>query len=159
MKNLMLAETLCLSFFACNSYAEQSAKPAAAVAESINIEVYRSPTCSCCGKWVEHLKENNFQVKDIVVDDVQAIKDKYGVAKEMASCHTAVVNGYVIEGHVPANDIRKLLKLKPRVVGIAVPAMPSGTPGMEMGGKKDAYDVMSFDKNKKYQVFTHYEGK
>ena len=159
MKNLMLAVTLGLSFLAFNSYAEQSSKPAAAVVEPIKIEVYRSPTCSCCGKWVEHLKENNFQVKDTIVEDVQAIKDKYGVSKEMVSCHTAVVNGYVIEGHVPANDIRKLLKLKPRVVGIAVPAMPSGTPGMEMGGKKDVYDVMSFDKDKKYQVFTHYEGK
>lgn len=159
MKNLALAVTLGLSLFAFNSYAEQSLRPAAVVTEQIKIEVYRSPTCSCCGKWVEHLKENNFQVKDSVIDDVQAIKDKYGVSKEMASCHTAVVNGYVIEGHVPANDIRKLLKLKPHVVGIAVPAMPSGTPGMEMGGKKDTYNVMSFDKDKKYQIFTHYEGK
>lgn len=159
MKNLALAVALGLSFFAFNSYAEQSAKPVVPVVEQIKIEVYRSPTCSCCGKWVEHLKENNFQVKDSIVDDVQVIKDKYGVSKEMASCHTAVVNGYVIEGHVPANDIRKLLKLKPHVVGIAVPAMPSGTPGMEMGGKKDTYDVMSFDKDKKYQFFTHYEGK
>lgn len=155
----MLAVTLGLSFLAFNSYAEQSLKPIAAVAEPIKIEVYRSASCSCCGKWVEHLKENNFQVKDNVVEDVQAIKDKYGVSKEIASCHTAVVNGYVIEGHVSANDIRKLLKLKPHVMGIAVPAMPSGTPGMEMGAKKDAYDVMSFDKDKKYQVFTHYEGK
>lgn len=159
MKNLALGVVLGVFLFAFNSYAEQSAKPAAAVVEPIKIEVYRSPSCSCCGKWVTHLKENNFQVKDNVVEDVQAIKDKYGVSKEMASCHTAVVNGYVVEGHVPANDIRKLLKLKPPVVGIAVPAMPSGTPGMEMGGKKDTYDVMSFDKDKHYQVFTHYEGK
>lgn len=159
MKNLILTVALSLSFWTFNSYAEQSSKPAATVAEPIKIEVYRSPACNCCGKWVEHLKENNFQVTDNVVEDVQVIKDKYGVSKEMASCHTAVVNGYVIEGHVPANDIRKLLKLKPHVVGIAIPAMPSGTPGMEMGSKKDTYNVMSFDKDKKYQVFTHYEGK
>lgn len=159
MKKLALSIILGLSFLSLNSYAESAVKSAVAVAEAIKIDIYRSPTCSCCGKWVEHLKDNNFQINDNVVDDVQSIKDKYGVSKEMASCHTALVNGYVIEGHVPANDIRKLLKLKPHVIGIAVPAMPSGTPGMEMGGKKDAYDVMSFDKDKKYQVFTHYEGK
>jgi len=124
----------------------------------INIEVYRSPTCGCCGKWLEHLKQNNFNVKDIVTNDVQAIKDKYGVSKEMASCHTAIVDGYVVEGHVPANDIKTLLKTKPKVVGIAVPGMPAGTPGMEMGGKKDAYNVMSFDRENHYQIFNSYKG-
>ena len=156
-----LALALVLSLFSLSCYAEQPApaQSATTVAEPIKIDVYRSASCSCCGEWVKHLKDNNFLVKDNIVADVQVVKDKYGVSKEMASCHTAVVNGYVIEGHVPANDIRKLLKLKSPVVGIAVPAMPSGTPGMEMGGKKDTYDVMSFDKDKKYQVFTHYEGK
>lgn len=158
MKLSAVSVILGVCFFTNNGYAEQPAKPVAAVTEQIKIEVYRSPSCGCCGKWVEHLKENNFLVKDNLVNDVQPIKDKYGVPKEMASCHTAVVNGYVIEGHVKADDIRKLLKLKLNVAGLAVPAMPSGTPGMEMGGKKDTYDVMSFDKNKKYQVFTHYEG-
>lgn len=157
MNKLALVLMLGLSVFSFNGHAEQSAQPATAVVEPIKIEVYRSPTCSCCGKWVAHLKENNFQVKDNIVDDVQAVKDKYGVSKEMASCHTAVVNGYVIEGHVPANDIRKLLNLKPKVIGIAAPGMPTGSPGMEMGGKKDTYNVMSFDKDKHYQVFTHYE--
>jgi hypothetical protein len=128
-------------------------------AEPVKIEVYRSPTCSCCGKWVDHLKENHFQVVDTVVDDVQRIKDKHGVPKEMASCHTAIVNGYAIEGHVPAADIQKLLKLKSPVAGIAVPAMPIGTPGMEMGGRKDKYDVISFDKTHQYHVFTHHEEK
>jgi hypothetical protein len=125
----------------------------------VDIVVYRSPTCDCCGKWLEHLKKNNFNVKDIVTDDVQVIKDKYGVPKAMASCHTALVDGYVIEGHVPANDIMKLLKTKPKIVGIAVPGMPSGTPGMEMGDRKDSYNVMSFDKENHYQIFNSYEGK
>ena len=125
--------------------------------EVIDITVHRSPTCSCCGKWVEHLKQNNFIVKDIVSDDVQTIKNQYGITKELASCHTAIVNGYAIEGHVPANDIRTLLKDKPDVVGITVPGMPSGTPGMEMGGKKDAYQVISFDKNNQHQVFSSYK--
>jgi hypothetical protein len=125
----------------------------------IDIIVYRSPTCDCCEKWLEHLKKNNFNVKDIVTDDVQAIKNKYGVTNEMASCHTATVDGYVIEGHVPANDIIKLLKTKPKIVGIAVPGMPSGTPGMEMGNRKDSYNVISFDKENHYEIFNSYEGK
>jgi len=125
----------------------------------VDIVVYRSPTCDCCGKWLEHLKKNNFNIKDIVTDDVQAIKNKYGVSDAMASCHTAIVGGYVIEGHVPANDIMKLLKTKPKIVGIAVPGMPSGTPGMEMGDRKDAYNVMSFDKENHYEIFNSYEGK
>ena len=128
-------------------------------AEPIEIEVYRSPTCGCCSKWLAHLKENQFIVKDNVTEDVQAIKDKYGVPKNMASCHTALVDGYVVEGHVPAADIKKLLKIKPAVIGISVPGMPSGTPGMEMGGRKDPYKVVSFDKENKYQVFSSYEGK
>jgi hypothetical protein len=125
----------------------------------VDIVVYRSPSCGCCGKWLEHLKKNNFNVKDIVTDEVQAIKDKYGVPNEMASCHTALVDGYVIEGHVPANDINTLLKMKPKVTGIAVPGMPAGTPGMEMGGRKDPYQVISFDSEKHYQVFNSYESK
>lgn len=147
---------LALSF---GSYAaEESVSIAeAAKVEPIEITVYRSPTCGCCGKWIAHLKENNFQIKDIVTEDMQEIKDKYGVPKEMASCHTAIIDGYVIEGHVPANDIKVLLKMKPAIIGISVPGMPVGTPGMEMGGKKDAYKVIGFDKNKQYQIFNSYE--
>jgi hypothetical protein len=144
--------------FGFSAYAEpvQQVVPAKTASQVVNIEVYRSPSCSCCGKWVAHLRENQFQVKDIVTENVQVIKDKYGVTSEMASCHTALVNGYVIEGHVPANDIKKLLKLKADVIGIAVPAMPVGTPGMENNGKKDAYNVISFDKTKQHKVFSHY---
>jgi len=124
----------------------------------IDIVVHRSPTCTCCGKWLEYLKENNFNVEDVVTGDVQPIKDKYGVTREMASCHTAIVDGYVIEGHVPANDIKTLLKTKPKVVGIAVPGMVNGSPGMEMGNTKDAYKVMSFDRENHAKVFNSYEG-
>ncbi|CAG7857116.1 hypothetical protein MCAMS1_01841 [biofilm metagenome] len=125
--------------------------------DAINIVVNRSPTCSCCAKWVEHLQNNNFKVEDIVTNDVQSIKDKNGITKDLASCHTALVNGYVVEGHVPADDIKKLLKEKPDVIGIAVPQMPSGTPGMEMGGRKDPYQVISFDKNKQHHVFSDHK--
>lgn len=122
----------------------------------VDITVYRSPTCGCCGKWIEHMKQNNFNVKDVVTEDMQAIKDKYGVPKEMASCHTAVVDGYVVEGHVPANDIYKMLTDKPKVTGLAVPGMVTGSPGMEMGEAKPPYDVMSFDKDKHFQIFNSY---
>lgn len=127
--------------------------------EKVEVEVYRSPTCGCCSKWVDHLKQNNFTVKDHVIDDVQVIKDKYGVSAEMSSCHTALVNGYVVEGHVPAADIMAMLKSKPAVTGISVPGMPMGTPGMEMGGKKDPYKVISFDKAHQYKVVSEYKVK
>lgn len=131
--------------------AESSSKP-------IDIVVHRSSTCTCCGKWLAHLKQNNFTVTDVVTDNVQAIKDKYGVTQQLASCHTAIVDGYVIEGHVPADDIKTLLTTKPKIVGIAVPGMVSGTPGMEMGDKIDPYEVVSFDRENHTQVFNSYEG-
>lgn len=120
---------------------------------AIPITVYRSPTCSCCGKWIEHLKQNNFDVKEVQTDEIQAIKEKNHIPEAMQSCHTGVVNGYAIEGHVPADDIKELLKTKPKVLGLAVPEMPMGTPGMEMGDKKDAYNTMSFDEKNQTQVF------
>jgi hypothetical protein len=152
MKNVKYFLAIALLANADFTYAEGSQAE-----ESVDIVVHRSRTCGCCGRWVDHLKQNNFNVKDIVSDDVQAIKNKYGVTQELASCHTAIVNGYVVEGHVPANDIRTLLKNKPDVVGITVPDMPSGTPGMEMGGKSDAYQVISFDKKNQQQVFNSYQ--
>lgn len=125
--------------------------------EAINIVVNRSPTCDCCAVWVEHLQQNNFKVEDIVTDNVQAIKDKHGVSEELASCHTALVNGYVVEGHVPASDIKKLLQEKPDVIGISVPRMPRGTPGMEVGDLKDPYKVISFDKKNQQKVFSDHQ--
>jgi hypothetical protein len=149
----LLYRILTIGFIACTMAARaegiETNKP-------IDIVVYRSPSCNCCGKWLEHLKKNNFNVKDIITDDVQSVKNKYGVLAEMTSCHTAIIDGYVVEGHVPADDIKNLLKTKPKIVGISVPGMPKGTPGMEMGGKKDAYDVMSFDKENNYKVFNSY---
>jgi hypothetical protein len=124
--------------------------------KSIDITVYRSASCSCCGKWLEHLKANNFNVKDMVMEDVLPIKQKQGITDKLASCHTALVGNYVIEGHVPANDIMKLLKSKPKVIGLAVPGMVNGSPGMEMGDHKNAYEVVSFDKDQKTAAFSSY---
>jgi hypothetical protein len=124
--------------------------------KSRTIVVYRSPSCSCCMKWVEHLKKNHFTVQDIVTDEVQAIKNKYGIPDDLASCHTAVINNYVVEGHVPAEDIVKFLKTDAKVTGISVPGMPRGTPGME-SGTKDPYDVITFDRDHRVTVLSKHE--
>jgi hypothetical protein len=124
----------------------------------VEMTVYRSPTCGCCGKWLEHMKQDGFVVKDIQTEDMDAIKRQHGVPDNLKSCHTALVGGYVVEGHVPASDIRSLLEKKPAVVGVGVPGMPAGTPGMEMGGRKDPFAVVQFDKNGQATVFHDYSG-
>jgi len=121
------------------------------------IVVYRSPTCGCCGKWIQHLEGNGFTVVDKVTADVQVIKDKYGVSRSLASCHTAVVNGYIVEGHVPAEDINTMLRSKPRIKGLSVPGMVTGSPGMEMGERKDPYKVISFDDSGKLRLYKDYK--
>lgn len=116
------------------------------------IMVYKTPTCGCCTAWVDHLGKNGFAVKSKDVPDLTALKKHYGVTSDLASCHTAFVDGYVIEGHVPADVIAKLLKEKPKVKGLAVPGMPMGSPGME-GPRTDPYDVVAFDSTGKKSVF------
>ncbi|HHZ70514.1 MAG TPA: DUF411 domain-containing protein [Methylococcaceae bacterium] len=107
----------------------------------VQITVYRSPTCGCCGQWIEHLKAHAFVVNDIVTNDMDQVKERFGISPELASCHTARVAGYFIEGHVPADDITRLLTEKPAVKGLTVPGMPRGAPGMEMGAVRDDFDV------------------
>jgi len=124
---------------------------------SDDITVYKSPTCGCCNKWISHLEKNGFKVKPVDVQDVIPYKIKYGLTPQLASCHTAVIDGYTIEGHVPAKDIRRLLKEKPDLVGLSVPKMPVGTPGMEQGNRKDPYKVIGWDKQGKESVFTDYK--
>ncbi len=127
-------------------------------AEEQEMTVYRSPTCGCCGKWIDHAKENGFKINDVISSDMDANKTRFGVPEKLASCHTAVINGYVVEGHVPAGDIQKMLQTKPKIVGVAAPGMPMGSPGMEMGGQKDTYNVVSFDKDAKVEVFANHAG-
>lgn len=98
---------------------------------SAAVEVFKSPYCGCCGKWVEHLRQNGFQVNTHDVEDVTAARKKMGMPDRLGSCHTAKIGGYVVEGHVPAADIQRLLKEKPKALGLAVPSMPPGSPGME----------------------------
>ncbi len=95
------------------------------------VQVYKSATCGCCSKWVEHLRAAGFTVEATNVADINLYKQKHGVPPQLASCHTALVDGYVIEGHVPADDVIKLLRERPEIMGIAVPGMPMGSPGME----------------------------
>lgn len=124
-------------------------------AEEGVITVYKSPTCGCCKNWISHLKDNGFKVKAIDSKNMSLIKDKNGVPSGARSCHTAVINDYVIEGHVPAADIKKLLKEKREVSGLAVPGMPMGSPGME-GSRVDKYSVYEFDKQGKARVVNQY---
>lgn len=131
-----------------------SATPApAAVGETVT--VYKSPTCTCCTAWVDHLKQSGFAVVAIDTTDVDAVKQRFGVAREHAACHTAVVGGYVVEGHVPAQDIRRLLAEKPAITGLAVPGMPVGSPGME-GAYRQAYEVLAFTRGKSTSVFARH---
>jgi hypothetical protein len=107
------------------------------------VRVYKSPTCGCCEKWVDHLRAEGFTVHTSDVPDLAPIKQENGIAPELSACHTAFVGGYVVEGHVPASDIRRLLAERPKVAGLAVPGMPIGSPGME-GPNAAPYEVLSF---------------
>ncbi|WP_413160749.1 DUF411 domain-containing protein [Capilliphycus salinus ALCB114379] len=123
----------------------------------LNITVHRSPTCGCCKAWVQHLEANGFQTTDIVTEDVAAVKQEYGIPNELTSCHTAVIDGYAIEGHVPAADIKRLLAEKPQVSGLAVPQMPIGSPGMESGNIKEPFAVLSFGEDGGVKTFNQYQ--
>jgi hypothetical protein len=107
------------------------------------VHVYKSPTCGCCEKWIEHLRGSGFRVRATDVPDVTPIKLENGVAPALSACHTAFVGGYVVEGHVPAADVHRLLAERPDVAGLAVPGMPIGSPGME-GPNPEPYEVLSF---------------
>lgn len=109
-----------------------------------SVTVYKSPTCGCCTKWVSHLRDAGFAVTAVDVRDLQRIKTENGVSREISSCHTAVVDGYVLEGHVPATDVLRLLDERPQVTGLTVPGMPIGSPGME-GPNPERYVVYAFD--------------
>ena len=122
-----------------------------------SVEVFKSPTCGCCAKWVEHMERAGFtvRVQDHPEAELQQMKRKLGVPDSAKSCHTARVGGYVVEGHTPASEVKRLLSERPAVVGLAVPGMPLGSPGMEVSGvKPQPYDVLSFDKQGKTTVFS-----
>lgn len=146
---LALAQTAC---------AETSVwdKPTPPLAAAQEMTVYRSPTCGCCEKWIAHMKKQGFIVKEQVTEDMDAVKQQHGVPPSLQSCHTALVGGYVVEGHVPAGDVKKLLKTKPQAAGLAAPGMPAGSPGMEMGSMKGNFSVLLFDKAGNADTFNTY---
>lgn len=125
-----------------------AARPLLALSTGPVVTVYKTASCECCAHWVEHLKLNGFRPETHDLDSVDPMKDRYGVPKPLRSCHTALVDGYVIEGHVPADDIQSLLKDRPKVVGLAVPGMPASAPGMyQPGDAKVPYQVLAFQKS------------
>ena len=125
-------------------------------ANLLQVSVYKTSTCGCCKIWIEHLKKNGFAVTATDVPNVAEYRHKYGVPVGMQSCHTAVVNGYTIEGHVPAAEIQRLLKSGSKAKGLAVPGMPIGSPGMEVGSRVDPYEVLLFDSQGKTSVYQKY---
>jgi hypothetical protein len=125
------------------------------------IEVWKSPTCGCCNEWIKHLEQNGFRIKAYDKGN-NAIRKELGMPLKFGSCHTATINGYVIEGHVPAKEIHRLLKEKPKALGLSVPEMPIGTPGMdtpEYGGQVDPYNVLLVQRNGSSTVYQAYTTK
>ena len=141
--------------------ANESSQPATAQTSNSSagtaITVYKSPNCGCCQSWAEHLEANGFETTIVETDDLNAIKQQHDVPRDMASCHTALIGDLVIEGHVPANDIVAYLE-DPQfnTIGLSVPGMPHGTPGMETG-RKDDYQVIAFNANGKQGVFREHK--
>ena len=124
-----------------------------AVAAEDEVVMYKDPNCGCCGKWAEHMREHGFKVKEVATTGMAQVKGEAGVPQALGSCHTAKVGGYVVEGHVPAADVRRMLTDKPAIAGISAPGMPMGSPGMEGPYPADRYDVVSFDAQGRTAVF------
>lgn len=133
----------------------QAAAPATTLPGSPLVTVYKDPECGCCKSWVEYMRKHGFRVDAKDTRDMDQVKANLGVPKSLASCHTAIVGGYIIEGHVPAADIERLLKLKPKIAGLAVPGMPAGSPGME-GPPPVHYQVIAFERSGKTRVFANH---
>jgi hypothetical protein len=119
------------------------------------VEVYKSPSCGCCTEWVKHMRANGFEVRAHEVSDVDSIRRRLGVPAELVSCHTAIVEGYAIEGHVPAADVKRLLKERPKAIGLAAPGMPQDAPGMDLK-TGEPYDVLLVARDGRHKVFRHY---
>lgn len=127
-----------------------------AFAAPTTIEVYKNPSCGCCNAWIGHLGLNGFAVRATEVRDASEYRRRYGIPDALGSCHTARVDGYAIEGHVPAREIRRLLKERPDAIGLTVPGMPLGSPGMEQGGRVMPYDVLLIDRQGRTTVYARY---
>ena len=121
--------------------------------------VYMSPTCGCCTYWVKHMEENGFSVETVKLNNVDSIKMINKISPQISSCHTGIINGYFVEGHVPAKDVKKMLSLKPKIRGLAVPGMPAGSnvPGMEVKDSPAKYEVLSIEYNGINKIWSKYQ--
>jgi hypothetical protein len=133
-----------------------AAVPAGAAGPLPPVEVFKSPSCGCCGAWVEHLRAAGFAVKVTPVDDTAAARRRLGMPDAYGACHTATVGRHVVEGHVPAAEIKRLLAADSPALGLAVPGMPPGSPGMEVGARQDPYQVFLIDRSGRASVFARY---
>ena len=147
--NLLIIVFIFSSPIAQKSYGKNSNK-------QLSIKVFYNPTWGCCKKWWNHLEKEGFKVEKVETEDLQGIRKKYGITDNIASCHTAIIKNYVIEGHVPAKDIKKLLKENPDIIGLSVPGMPVGSPGMEQGDIKESFNVYAIHKDGSLKVYQRY---
>jgi hypothetical protein len=148
----MTRRTMLATLFLSGPLLAQGTKP--------TITVYKDANCGCCTKWIQHLKDRGFNAvsKDMDLTELRQLKTRYKIPPAMQSCHTGVVDGYVIEGHIPAADVQRLLKERPKAIGLAVPGMPIGSPGME-GGRSEAYSVLMVDSAGKTSTFKTYSAR
>ena len=149
---LLIATFLALLLAVSGDVRAGEQRPAVSADDPAEVVVYKSPYCGCCVGWARHMTAHGYAVSDPDNTDLEAVKQSAGVPRELYSCHTAVIDGYVIEGHVPASAIERLLRERPDVKGLAVPGMPIGSPGME-GPDPEPYDVLSFDEDGETSVF------
>jgi hypothetical protein len=163
--NRLSAALLAVAVIAANvvAYAQpktqtKATAPKAAAPTKTAITVYKTPTCGCCGGWVKYMNEQGYACSVTDQADLSDVKVKYGVPANLQSCHTSLVGGYVIEGHVPAEDVKRLLREKPAIVGLAAPGMPAASPGMDVPGSP-GYDVIAFEKDGRQRVYAHHPGK
>lgn len=164
LKKIIFVVTTCLvSLFVMSSLIRADSKPVNGThplsASDLTIKVYKSPSCGCCGDWIKHLEQNGFTVHSVNQNNMSLIKQQMGVPQNLQSCHTGVINGYLVEGHVPAADVRQMVTHRPAIKGLSVPGMPIGSPGMEMGSRVEAFKVISFKADGSALVVNSYPGK
>ena len=152
----MKSRFVLLAAFAVALPLHVDAQSPATKASAVSVTVFKDPNCGCCKDWVEHLRKHAFKVIARDTSDMSGIKQSGRIPQQLMSCHTAFVNGYVIEGHVPAEDIKRLLAEKPKIAGLAVAGMPVGSPGMEVGNRKDRYDVIAFNRDGTTSVYARH---
>lgn len=133
-----------------------AALPTLAAPTPLEVQVFKSPYCGCCGGWIKHMEAAGFAIRVTEVTDTTAARKSLGLPDRFGSCHTATVGGYVLEGHVPAAEVKRLLATKPKAIGLAVPGMPPASPGMDTPGRKDPYQVLLVDSSGQSSVWANY---